>query len=333
MNIVDVAQAAGVSKTTVSRVLSNSKQVKESTKQQVRRVIEELGYTPNTSAQTLAGAKNYVIGIINDIQISDPFYGYIDDLLAEECNKRGYGVVYAVAQSAENGCGKEIAMLYGKVDGFIFTGDDSDHEHSYKEDICKLTQLGIPVALLKTGIQMDHSLSVDVDNKFGGFQAANFILDRKYKRIGYMHGGIDGSFHEGTEREKGFIKAIKQRNSSIFRDYYCNRLYMTAYDNAKDIVESGIDVLFCETDLMAYGAIQGILDLGYSIPKDIAILGYDNFKFRNYQTKIELSTIAQPLEAMASYIVGELIGKIKESQSFENEIKLFDTYVVEGKTV
>ena len=59
MNIVDVAQAAGVSKTTVSRVLSNSKQVKESTKQQVRRVIEELGYTPNTSAQTLASVKFY----------------------------------------------------------------------------------------------------------------------------------------------------------------------------------------------------------------------------------------------------------------------------------
>lgn len=92
MNIIDVAREAGVSKSTVSRVLANSELVKTDTKEKVLNAIERLGFVPNTSAQQLAGKKNGVVGVITSETISDPFYGYFNDRLMKGFQKYGYDV-------------------------------------------------------------------------------------------------------------------------------------------------------------------------------------------------------------------------------------------------
>lgn len=328
MNIFDVAKQAGVSKTTVSRVLTGGNNVRPATRQKVMDAMAVLGYMPNTAARSLAGGKNKVIGIINGIRINDPFYGYIDDLIADECRRRGYGVVYTVVPSNVLSCHKEISILYGRVDGIIFTGNSSC---AFSEDIQKLIdRQDVPVAMVKTDMTIPGALAVDIENEYGGCQAAEYLVMQGYQKIGYMRGG----FHEGEARERGFVSFLKQKGTKVYSYYFGDRSFTTAYRLAKDIMirDATPDAIFCETDLMAYGLIQGLHDCGYSVPEDIAVLGFDNVKFTNYESSINLTTISQPLEKMVQYTTNALIDKIEGRRDYETGNVVFKTVIKKGKT-
>ncbi|HJC57056.1 MAG TPA: LacI family transcriptional regulator [Candidatus Eisenbergiella intestinipullorum] len=327
MNIIDVAKAAGVSKTTVSRVLTNSKLVKPETREKVLATIEKMGFIPNTSAQKLAGNRNYVIGIINSESINDPFYGYVEDQIAQACRKRGYGVIYTVTQNEKSGCEKEISMLYGKVDAFIILGNQG----ILKKDVEKVVRMQMPIALFKTDIEKEGAMSVDVDNEHGGYMAARYLLGKGYQKIGYMHGSRTRDFREGNQREAGFVKAMKEAGTEIAAHFYGTRGYSVAYYSTEEVISSGIDALFCETDMMAYGILQGMKEKEISIPDTIAVLGFDNAKFTNYETQIKLSTIGQPLEKMAAYMVEGLIDMLEYGQKYQR-LTLFETDLIEGET-
>ncbi|MDO4283763.1 MAG: LacI family DNA-binding transcriptional regulator [Eubacteriales bacterium] len=327
MNIIDVAREAGVSKTTVSRVLTNSKLVKPETKEKVLETIERLGFVPNTSAQKLAGNRNYVIGVINGVSINDPFYGYMDDRIAQECQKYGYGVIFTVVPEDAAGCDKEISMLYGKVDAYIILGDNQVLE----KDAEKAVRMKVPIALFKTNIVKKGALSVDVDNEQGGYMAAQYLLSKGYKRIGYMHGSKSGDFREGNERCTGFLRGMQEVNQEIAANFYGTRAYSEAYQMTDEVIRSEIDALFCETDLMAYAVMQGLNEKRIPVPEKIAVLGFDNTKFTNYEVQTRLSTIGQPLEEMAAYIVESLINKIEKDLPYEKS-RFFQTRIIVGET-
>ena len=210
MNIIDVAREAGVSKSTVSRVLANSELVKPDTKEKVLNAIERLGFVPNTSAQQLAGKKNGVIGVITSETISDPFYGYFNDRLMKGFQKYGYDVIYAVAQNTKAGCDREISMLYGKVDAYVVVGSCA-----LQKNVEKIVQMNMPVALFQTRVTLDGAMALQVDNEQGGYLAASELLSRGYQRIGYLHGSPDGSFWEGEERFSGFKKCMETAGCTI----------------------------------------------------------------------------------------------------------------------
>lgn len=328
LNIIDVAKLAGVSKTTVSRVITGGESVRPETREKVMNAMTALGYMPNTAARSLAGGKSCVIGIINGIRINDPFYGYIDDLIADMCRKRGYGVVYTVVPQDVTSCNKEISILYGRVDGIVFTGNTSC---VFAEDIQKLVDRQVlPVAMVKTDMEIPGALAVDVKNEFGGRQAAEYLLNNGYQKIAYMRGG----FHEGEVRERGFSSFLEERGRKIYRHYFGNRNFETAYKSAAEIMNQPAppDAVFCETDLMAYGLIQGLQALGYSIPKDVAVLGFDNVKFTNYVSSINLTTISQPLETMVEYAVTALIDRIETKKDYETGSVMFETVLKKGDT-
>lgn len=327
MNINDVAKAAGVSKTTVSRVLVGSKSVKPETRQKVLETIEELGYTPNTSAQILAGKRNRVIGVINGSTVSDPFYGYMNDRIALECEKHNYGTIYTVTPKSEVGCSREISLLYGKVDAYIIVGN----EQVRKENVEKILQMNMPVALFKTDLVVDGALTVDSNNIQGGYLAAEYLMERGYKKIGYMHGNKNDFFKEGAERYEGFVDALTRQSRSLSAEFKGDRSFLSAYRIADEVLQQHLDALFCETDIMAYGITQALLERGVSVPEKIAVLGFDNFKFNNYETQIRLSTVAQPVDKIAEHIVNALILKIEENIEFESPIS-FSTRIIERKT-
>lgn len=329
MNINDVAKEAGVSKTTVSRVLLGGDKVKPDTREKVLEVIKRLNYTPNTSAQMLAKKSNKVIGVISTLPITDPFYAYMNDRIASECEKHNYGTLYVVCgQNSGKSCEKEIALLYGKVDGYIVVGN----EHIIPENIDHLTRIGMPVALFKTGFIQEGAIAVDIDNEKSGELAASYLHRKGYRKIGYLHGDNDkNEFLEGQERYKGFVKEMKRLNLTLAGEFRADRTYKIAYKLAEKIQNSGIDALFCETDIMAYGVVSALLERNVKIPEQIAVLGFDDIKFRNFETHIHLSTVAQPVERMAACIVGALVNRIENDVPY-GKVQLFDTKIVEGRT-
>lgn len=326
MNIIDIAREAGVSKTTVSRVLAGSEKVKPETKAKVMAVVNKYSFIPNTSAQKLAGKRNYVIGIISAESINDPFYGYFDDCVAQECSQRGYGVLFTVAPK-KGGCSKEISMLYGKVDAYVFVG----WNNMQAEEISNVVNRKIPVAMFKTSLTVDQALSVDVDNIQGGYSAAAYLLGQGYKKIGYVHGDVNHDFREGELRFEGFARAMKDYGVEIQNHFYGHRNFQEAYKLAREVMKYGLDSVFCETDVMAYGLLQGLREMNVSVPKDIAIIGYDNTQFTNYASEIRLTTVGQPLDEMGKFIIDSLVDKLDKGKTYPN-MKLFATHFVKGDT-
>lgn len=327
MNINDVAREAGLSKTTVSRVLLNSNKVKPATKEKVLAVIKRMNYTPNTSAQMLAKKRNSVIGVISGMSICDPFYGYMGDCIAKECQQYGYGALYAVCQDSKMGYDKEISMLYGKVDAYVLLGAYDIGE----ESIDKLTSMGMPVAIFKPGLSLEGAITVDIDNVKSGELAAQYLYKKGYRKLGYLHGSMKNDFSEGLERYRGFMKKAEALGLKLEKDFYGDRSYKAAFALADKIIGSGVDALFCETDIMAYAVVDALKEKGVKIPGDIAILGFDDIKFKNYESNTHLSTIAQPMERMAACIVAALVNRIEHDVPYGKE-QLFETAIVEGKT-
>lgn len=329
LNINDVAREAGVSKTTVSRVLLGSDKVKPDTREKVQEVIRRLNYTPNTSAQMLAKKRNRVLGVIGTLPISDPFYAYMHERIAQECEQRGYGTLYVTCgERPGNGCEKAIALLYGKVDGYIVTGWD----HITEENIEQITGMGMPVALFKTGYIREGAFTVDIDNVKSGRTAARYLFEKGYRRIGYVHGGDERSiFLEGQERYRGFRNEMDRLGVPVVAEFNGGRNYQIAMGLADQIARSGIDALFCETDIMAYGVLAGLLEGGVKVPEQIAVLGFDDIKFRNFETQIHLSTVSQPLEQIAACMVSALVDRIEYGTPYST-IRMFETKIVEGRT-
>lgn len=329
LNINDVAREAGVSKTTVSRVLLGGNKVKPETREKVLEVMKRLNYTPNTSAQMLAKKRNKVIGVIDTLPINDPFFGYMNDVIASECEKYGFRTLYAVGPW-RNGtsCEREIAMLYGKVDGYVILGNGCVQ----KSDVEKLVQLGMPVALFKTGFTCDGALAVDINSVKGGEMAAEYFLKMGYKKIGYVHGGVtQNEFKEGWDRYEGFRDFLQKSGVPLKNEFYGDRTYTMAMTLVEEIIESGVEALFCETDLMAHGIVSALIERQIRIPEQIAVLGFDGIKFRNYGLFIVLSTFEQPLEQMASCIVSSLVNRIENEVPY-GKIQLFDAKFVKGRT-
>lgn len=328
LNINDVAREAGVSKTTVSRVLMGGDKVKPATKERVLEVIRRLNYTPNTSAQMLAKKSNRVLGVISTFPISDPFYAHVNDRIAVECEKHNYGTIFVVCRdSSGKSCEREIAMLYGKVDGYILVGN----EHISEGNIDQLVENNMPVALVKTGFARNGALMVDIDNVKSGAMAANYLYRKGYRRVGYLHGDRNCGFQEGDERFLGFKQEMQRLSMKLAAEFYSDRNYRTTSRITEKIVNSGIDALFCETDVMAYAVVSELLDRNVRVPQDIAVLGFDDIKFRNFENYIRLSTVAQPIDRMAACVVAALVNRIENEVPY-GDVQLFETKIVEGRT-
>ena len=119
---------------------------------------------------------------------------------------------------------------------------------------------------------------------------------------------------------------------TIEKEFFGNRDYGNAYRLTQQIVESGIDALFCETDLMAYGVLQGLYEAKVAVPDRLAVLGFDNTKFVNYESQVHLSTIGQPLDAMAEYTAKAIVNKIEKNQDYA-KFKKFEAVLIEKETV
>ena len=326
-NIDDVAKSANVSRSTVSRVLLNSKNVKESTRQRILQTIEKMNYRPNASARSLAAKKNFTIGIISGYALNDPFYSVIAEEICNACSEHNYGTLISVRSNSETTNEKQIDMMFGKVDAYVFLGLKT----FCRKDVDYLVNKNIPVVLFKSGESVDGAITIDIDNVKSSAMAVDYLVQKGHKRIAFMYGDVTN--YETVLRTAGYKQALKNNNitfeqSLMFEGKFS---YHSAYKLAKEITESGADALFCESDVMAHGAIKGLMDLKYTIPGDIAVMGFDNIKFNNFESFIQLTTVNQPLSEMGRYIAETLIMQIEKKSTGCK--KLFETNIIERKTV
>lgn len=307
VTITDVAEACGVSIKTVSRVINNSENVSEKTRNKVNRAIEELGYKTNILARGLKGNNTGVIMVITDRHEEEhlsAWHTLMLRFLFSYARKRDMKVILSPS-SATNYTTDDADGYYllehGMVDGVIFL------EHVPNDPRCQdLKEKGIPFVLF--GETDDESVwSISMDNFNAGFKGGHYLASRGYRNIWMLVGDL--RFNSNEERARGFEDAMNDAGCSYnIRDKVTNQ--ELAYRVAKDILESNkVDAFFISGDERAPGIYRAIYEKGLRIPDDVAVLGIDNIPLGNYMQP-RLSTIDQDFDIMAKGCIDFLMRQI-----------------------
>lgn len=330
MNIYDIAKEAGVSISTVSRVLNNKGKVKNETQIKIEKVLKKYNYTPSAIARGLVIKSMKTIGIMA-IDIRIPHHATIAYIIEQEFSNNEYGVIMCNAGNSMKEADKYIKILIKKqVDGIVFIGSVFN-EIMKKPDI--LTYLkDVPVVLANGELDIPNAYSVLVDDKKGIGMAVDYLYNKGHRNILYVK---DQHTYSANLKEKGFICAMQEHNLYTSDKLIFNTQYGIEGGKkvAENIINSGIKfsgVVFGE-DLTAIGAIKYFRKIGLKVPEDIAITGYNNSEYSEI-SEPELTSVDNRPEEMG-FLVTKLLSNILEEKEYEDNILIQPRIVERESTV
>lgn len=325
MNSIDIAKIAGVSRSTVSRVINNYSNVPDETRKKIQQIIKDNNYVPHASARMLAGVKNRIIGLfIIDMKVDSdgkqvtassyftPFTGAVID----NANKMGYNVLVSIV-SKQKDYKKVKETFYNKsIAGGIFIG-----EKNGEPEIKEIINSGYKVALIDQAVKSDEEvytkcIIVNADSYGGAYKATSYLIHLGHSKIAHI---IGVSEHlSAIERLDAYKKAltdaeISVRNNLIVKGYFT---ISGGYNATKKLLQKETPTaIFCGNDHMAIGAIQAIQEAGLNVPEDISIVGFDDIEVARYINP-SLTTVRMTLLEMASIATNSLITSIENNSSF-----------------
>ena len=318
ITILKVAETAGVSKQTVSRVINNHPDVADVTRKHVQQVIDELGYHPSAVARSLTKQRTHTIAVVtaglNLVGPSSVLNGIT--LKAEEL---GYALLL------KNLTGFRINDYQGlvrflnemRVEGVAWACPDI--EHYRQQMIEKLSRLPTPV-VFQGSAPLDNAFFVIVDNYDGGCRATQHLIDQGFRSIAHISGPL--AFADAEERKSGWIDTLEKTGVKPSPSHSAEGDWSAASGAAAAATlldrYPGMDAIFVANDQMAIGAMQVIQERGLRIPGDIAIIGYDNIAESAFSSP-PLSTIAQDFELMGAKTI-ELLVDIINVQRDGNDL-------------
>jgi Transcriptional regulators len=334
VTIYDVARIAGVSRSTVSRVLNNRKEVNEETRAKVQAAIRKLNYSPNVSAQVLASQTTNTLGVVSFGMKS--FYSSFMDGIYYYADEMGYGVIFGVNNPVNKTRVNYLNMMNGRVDGIIFLG-----ETVTPTELVRLLETHYPLVLIESDIRFPGVLSVNIDNYHGAYQATKHLIQLGHKKIAHIMGNPEST--GAMDRLKGYSQALEDHRLETSENLIKtgNYLFNDGYRAARELLDEspGIEAVFCANDNMAIAFIKAAFEKGLKIPEDISVVGFDDVSDQELFIKNmpRLTTIRQPYLEMAKYAVEALIQLINNkeealgNQTFKGELIIRDSTRLAGK--
>jgi LacI family transcriptional regulator len=295
--IVDVARAAGVSVSTVSRVLNNKPDVAAPTREKVLATMQRLGYVANPSARRLAGGRTGIIGLI----VPDIATAYTVEIVrgvGEEVNKAGYDLVLYTVVGQHEGAERERAWLSilsrGLVDGLVLV-----LPRSMTDELIALSGRGFPIVLIDhRGVDTDLP-SVCATNVEGALEATRYLLSLGHRRIGFITGTLQ--YRAGSDRLAGYRLALAQAGISfdpalVFEGDFSRQ---KGYEGAMALMRlpDPPTAIFASNDVSAFGALDALRELGLRVPEDVSLVGFDDIPAAA-EIRPPLTTVRQPLVDM-----------------------------------
>ncbi|CAM2918418.1 LacI family DNA-binding transcriptional regulator [Vibrio mytili] len=321
--IKDVSEHAGVSQATVSRVINGTSRVSHDKKLKVEKAIKELGYRPNSIAQALASSRTGSVGIVVP-ELGGPFYSGILHSLEEHLRRFGYHAVVTAGSNNEKEQREAVEFLLGrKVDALIL------HVQSLSDDyLINLESQGVPVVLLNRFIPEMSRSCIDIDNEFGGKLATQYLLKMGHTEIACITGPLDKSDARG--RLQGYRKALEEAGLEYNEVLVSEAGFTeeTGVSATQKLLKRDCQftAIFASNDHMAFGAFEVLREVGYSIPDDVSLVGFDDIIFARYLTP-SLTTINFPIEQMSIEAVQLILQKLKKTKPDVN-FKLSPALVV-----
>ncbi len=310
MNITmkEIAELAGVSVNTVSRALNGKSEINEQTSERIKKIAKELNYTPNSIAASLASKKTKIIGLITS-DICDPFHAQQARGVEDVAKKNGYSVILLNTDEFPAAELEAINTLRSiRVAGIILTSVFPGTQHI---EVLKNQQ--VPLVLLNRKLSEIDTDYVINDNFKGSYEATSHLIRLGHKRIAILLG--PSRITSVSDRYAGYIKAMKEANLEILDELiiYSENLKPESGELLTDRLLScdpRPTAIFAYCDTLAFGAYSAIRKRGLSIPKDIAVVGYDDIPFASV-FEIPLTTVAQPAYEMGASACKIILDRIK----------------------
>lgn len=293
--IYEVSALAGVSLSSVSRVLNNHKHVSEKTKNKVHAAVKALNYQPNAIAKSLASNRTDCIGILVS-ELNGPFYGELLANIESELKIKDKHLLITAGHSNEQNEKSGIEFLIKRqCDVLILLVDAVSDEY-----LLELAQQKTPFIVLNRFIPEIDDKCFYIDNVKGGYLAAKMVLEQGHKNIAYISGPLHKQ--DSLDRLAGHKKALQEYKIQFNEHLLYEGDFLTqgGRDGMNYLLntEHEFTAVVCANDEMASGAMKGARDNKLTLPDDCSFVGFDNAYFAEYLFP-QLSTINYPTSEMA----------------------------------
>ena len=310
ITIKDVAQAAGVSTQTVSRVMNKFSYVSEETRKRVEAVVEELGYNPSTLARSLIQQRSYTLGVVT---FGLKYIGPSRTLngVADKADELGYMLLM---KDLDNFDGSRIddvidSLLARQVDGIIWVAPEIGDNHKWVED--RKGKIPVPVLFLAMRPREGIS-SVATDNYQGAVLAVEHLLDCGRKKIGHISGPL--TWWEADERKRGWRETLIAAGLDA-SNHHCSEGNWSPSSGEQAFIQlieafPDMDAVFVANDQMALSVLREASRRGIIIPDQLAVVGFDNIAESAYFHP-SLTTVSQDLQLLGEQAVQSVVDMIQ----------------------
>lgn len=286
--IKDISQKAGVSHSTVSRALNNTGRMSNDTRCKILKIAEEMNYVPNYSARSLVTDKSYNIGVfsIKEKIISSTFYEILEGI--QDVVGLFYNLVFKKLESEDE---LNEILKYKKYDGIIFISI-INNDIKY---INKIAKEKVPFIIINRKMENDKFFDVVAEDFLGAFRATEHLIKLGHKDIAYVEGPQENIV--STERKNGYLSALEKYDVPLKSQYIVrsNGLPEGGFTATCHLLnlDKRPTAVFAYSDPVAVGVMKAVWKEGYSIPKDIAVVGFDNMVSSQYLVP-SLTSIDKP---------------------------------------
>lgn len=327
--IQQVANEAGVSVATVSRVINNHQSVSTQTRLKVEEVIRRLNYEPNILGRNLRRAQSRMILVLVP-SISNPFYSKIVQGIEDVASQYKYNILLGTTESiAERGKSYLNILKQKSADGIISMDP--------VVDLSELAGLDDTYPVIQC-CEYSENLEfpyVTIDNLMAAYKAAKHLISQGYKRIAMINS--DERFLYARQRKQGYLMALREYDIE-YRDEWMIHTEL-GFEGGQEATRTFLslnnrpDAIFAVADTLAIGALSAIKETGLSVPHDIAVVGFDNIPFSE-MTNPTLSTVSQPMYDIGAKAAHMLLQKIEDpNSSIDNAILNHELIIRESSVV
>ncbi|HEY5799412.1 MAG TPA: LacI family DNA-binding transcriptional regulator [Burkholderiaceae bacterium] len=296
-----VAEKAGVSTSTVSHVINNTRVVSDDVRERVLALIAEMRYIPSAVARSLKNDKTHTIGMMIPNN-SNPYFAELIQGIEDASFKLGYNIILCNAYDDAKKQAAYIRVLMEKrIDGLILVASGSDDALS-----SLLSSQNVPMVLVDREVEGVEADFIESDHEQGGYIATKYLLDLGHRDIACVSGPIE--LLPSRDRVVGYLRALKEAGIKFRLDYLVRSDFTSegGYNAFRQLLalKQRPTAIFASNDLMAIGGICAAAEAKVTIPEQLSVIGYDDIALASFSTP-RLSTVAQP-----KYEMGEMVARM-----------------------
>lgn len=323
----EIGRLAGVSRSTVSRVINGHPNVREQVRERVMQVVSETGYRPNLAARSLASDRSSIIGLVIPRKVqnffTDPYFPRLIQGISQGCNAQNQILsLFLLHTEAEEKQLYPRVLSKGMLDGVIVASTEQGDPL-----IPRLIESPTPFLVIGRPDDRERASYIDVDNVTAAYQAVLHLIRIGRQRIAAIAGPQNTSV--GEDRLRGYRQALNERGFSIDPDLIrvADFTQQRAYEETKRLLSANPDAIFAASDGMALGVLRALREEGRRVPEDISVMGFDDLPPAVNATP-PLTTVRQPIRRLGVLAVDTLIDIIENGGTPPRQIMLTTEIVI-----